>query len=173
MGSLVGETVLLELAPVITCLVLAGRVGATITAEIGAMRVTEQIDALTTLSTNPFKYLIAPRLLAGTTMLPLLVLAGDIVGIFGGFLISVNVLNFNPSTYLSNTIEFLEVVDIVSGLVKAAVFGFIVSLMGCFNGFYSEGGAQGVGKATTNAVLSGSILILSANLVITKIFFGG
>ena len=162
-----------ELAPVLGGLMVAGRVGAAMAAEIGTMKVTEQIDALTTLSTNPFKYLIAPRLLAGTLMLPLLVLAGDIVGIFGGFLISVNVLNFNPNTYLSNTIEFLEVVDIVSGLVKAAVFGFIVSLMGCFNGFYSEGGAQGVGKATTNAVVSGSILILSANLVITKIFFGG
>ncbi len=160
-----------ELAPVLGGLMVAGRVGAAMAAEIGTMRVTEQIDALTTLSTNPFKYLIAPRLIAGTLMLPFLVLVGDIIGIFGGFVISVNLLHFNAATYVKNTVDFLENVDIISGLVKAGVFGFIVTLMGCYHGFRSRGGAEGVGAATTNAVVTASILILTANLIITRLFF--
>ncbi len=160
-----------ELAPVLGGLMVAGRVGAAKAAEIGTMRVTEQIDALTTLSTNPFKYLIAPRLIAGTTMVPFLVLVGDIIGIFGGYIISVNVLGFNPGGYVQNTWDILETIDIVSGLVKAGVFGFLVTLMGCYHGFFSRGGAQGVGAATTNAVVTASILILSANLIVTQLFF--
>ena len=160
-----------ELAPVLGGLMVAGRVGASMAAEIGTMRVTEQIDALTTLSTNPYKYLIAPRLIAATTMVPILVLVGDIIGIFGGFLIATNVLGFNPATYIGNSWDILESVDVISGLTKAAVFGFIVALMGCYHGFNSRGGAQGVGAATTNAVVTGSILILTANLVITQLFF--
>jgi phospholipid/cholesterol/gamma-HCH transport system permease protein len=160
-----------ELAPVLGGLMVAGRVGAAMAAEIGTMRVTEQIDALTTLSTNPFKYLIAPRLIAGTLMVPFLVLVGDIIGIFGGFLISVNLLNFNAATYVKNTVDFLENIDIISGLVKAGVFGFIVTLMGCYHGFQSRGGAEGVGAATTNAVVTASILILTANLILTRLFF--
>jgi phospholipid/cholesterol/gamma-HCH transport system permease protein len=162
-----------ELAPVLGGLMVAGRVGAAMAAEIGTMRVTEQIDALTTLSTNPFKYLIAPRLIAATTMVPILVLVGDIIGIFGGFLIGTNVLGFSPATYIDNTWDILHAVDIISGLVKAAVFGFIVALMGCYHGFRSRGGAQGVGAATTNAVVTASILILTANLIITQLFFAG
>ena len=162
-----------ELAPVLGGLMGAGRVGAAMAAEIGTMRVTEQIDALTTLSTNPFKYLIAPRLIAATTMVPILVLVGDIIGIFGGFLIGTNVLGFSPATYIDNTWDILHAVDIISGLVKAAVFGFIVALMGCYHGFRSRGGAQGVGAATTNAVVTASILILTANLIITQLFFAG
>tara|TARA_B100001559_G_C16387876_1_gene569724 strand:+ start:96 stop:824 length:729 start_codon:yes stop_codon:yes gene_type:complete len=161
-----------ELAPVLAGLMVAGRVGASMAAEIGTMRVTEQVDALHTLSTDPYKYLIAPRMLAGITMLPLLVLIGDIIGISGGYFISTNFLELNSSTYIKNTVEFLQPIDVISGIVKAAFFGFIVSLMGCYNGFYSNGGAQGVGAAATNAVVSGSILILSANLIITRIFFG-
>ena len=168
----VGIGMVRELAPVLGGLMVAGRVGAAMAAEIGTMRVTEQIDALTTLSANPYKYLIAPRLIASTTMLPFLVLVGDIVGIFGGFIISINLLDLNASTYIISTINFLETIDILSGLTKAAFFGFIVALMGCYNGFYSRGGAQGVGSATTNAVVAGSILILSANLIITRLFFG-
>ena len=160
-----------ELAPVLGGLMVAGRVGAAMAAEIGTMRVTEQIDALTTLSTNPFKYLIAPRLIAGTLMVPFLVLVGDIIGIFGGFVISVNLLNFNAATYVKNTVDFLENIDIISGLVKAGVFGFIVTLMGCYHGFQSRGGAEGVGAATTNAVVTASILILTANLILTRLFF--
>ena len=161
-----------ELGPVLAGLMVAGRVGAAIAAEIGTMRVTEQIDALTTLATNPFKYLIAPRLIAGTLMLPVLVLIGDIIGVFGGYIVSIYKLGFNPATYIKSTWQFLEFEDVYSGLVKAAVFGFIVTLMGCYNGFNSRGGAQGVGAATTNAVVSASILILTFNYVITELFFG-
>ncbi len=135
------------------------------------MRVTEQIDALTTLSTNPYKYLVAPRLIAGLTMLPLLVLVADIIGVFGGFLIGVNKLGFNPANYLTQTFEFLEAKDVISGLVKAAAFGFLITLMGCYHGYNSKGGAQGVGTATTNAVVSALILILIFNYIITELFF--
>jgi phospholipid/cholesterol/gamma-HCH transport system permease protein len=161
-----------ELAPVLAGLMVAGRIGAAIAAEIGTMRVTEQLDALSTLSVNPFKYLIAPRLIAGALMLPLLVFVGDIIGIFGGFVISVYQLDFNAANYLSTTWQFLEWTGIISGLVKAAAFGFIVSLMGCYHGYHSRGGAQGVGSATTNAVVSASILILISNYLITAVFFG-
>jgi phospholipid/cholesterol/gamma-HCH transport system permease protein len=160
-----------ELGPVLAGLMVAGRVGAAMAAEIGTMRVTEQIDALTTLSTNPHKYLVAPRLIAGLTMLPLLVLVGDTIGVFGGYLISVYKLGFNPAIYIKNTWQYMEFLDVFSGVVKAAVFGFIISLMGCYNGYHSRGGAQGVGAATTNAVVSASILILISNYLITEMFF--
>jgi phospholipid/cholesterol/gamma-HCH transport system permease protein len=160
-----------ELGPVIAGLMVAGRIGASMAAEIGTMRVTEQIDALSTLSTNPFKYLVAPRLIAGLMMLPLLVLVADVIGVFGGYLVSVYKLNFNPSSYLKRTLDYLEFMDVISGLVKAAAFGFLISLMGCFHGYHSAGGAQGVGRATTNAVVSASILILVFNYIITEVFF--
>lgn len=160
-----------ELAPVLAGLMVAGRVGAAMAAEIGTMRVTEQIDALTTLSVNPFKYLIAPRIIAGTLMLPLLVLIGDIIGVFGGYIVSIYSLGFSPGSYLSQTWNILETVDVVSGLVKAAVFGFVVAAMGCYNGFNSKRGAQGVGAATTYAVVSSSILILIFNYILTQVFF--
>ena len=160
-----------ELAPVLAGLMVAGRIGAAMAAEIGTMRVTEQIDALETLSTNPFKYLVAPRLIAGLLMLPILVLVADIIGVFGGYVVAIHKLGFNPAVYLKRTWEFVEVVDIVSGLVKAGVFGFVVALMGCYHGYNSRGGAQGVGQATTNAVVSASILILSFNYFITELFF--
>lgn len=160
-----------ELGPVLAGLMVAGRIGAAYAAEIGTMRVTEQIDALTTLSTNPYKYLVLPRLLAGITMLPVLVLVADIIGVFGGYLVSVHELGFNPSSYLKSTFEYLETKDVVSGLVKASVFGFIITLMGCYHGFHSKGGAQGVGAATTHAVVSASILILLSNYFLTSIFF--
>lgn len=170
-GALVGKTVMMELGPVLTGMALAGRVGANIAAEIGTMRVTEQIDALVTLSTNPFKYLIAPRLIAGILMLPILVGTADVIGVLGGYLVSVYKLGFNAGNYLQNTVDFLQFLDVFSGLVKAAVFGFIVALMGCYHGFHSRGGAQGVGKATTNAVVSASILILISNYIVTELFF--
>ncbi len=160
-----------ELAPVMAGLMVAGRIGAAMAAEIGTMRVTEQIDALYTLSTNPFKYLIVPRVIAGVLMLPVLVLIGDVIGIFGGYMIGVSKLDFNAATYLVNTWEYLKPMDIISGLTKASVFGFIITLLGCYNGFNSEGGAQGVGQATTNAVVSSSILILVFNYIITELFF--
>ena len=170
-ASVVVLSVTRELAPVLAGLMVAGRVGAAIAAEIGTMRVTEQIDALTTLSVNPFKYLIAPRLIAGTLMLPVLVLIGDIIGVFGGYVVAVYKLDFSPTNYLIQTWDILETMDVVSGLEKAAVFGFVVALMGCYHGFNSQRGAQGVGAATTNAVVSASILILIFNYLLTQVFF--
>ena len=160
-----------ELAPVMAGLMVAGRIGAAMAAEIGTMRVTEQIDALSTLSTNPFKYLIVPRVVSGILMLPILVLIGDIIGICGGYMIGVSKLDFNASTYLMSTWEYLKPMDIISGLTKAGVFGFIITLLGCYNGIHSKGGAQGVGQATTNAVVSSSILILIFNYILTELFF--
>ena len=160
-----------ELGPVLAGLMVAGRIGAAMAAEIGTMRVTEQIDALTTLATDPFKYLFAPRLIAGTLTLPVLVLVADIIGVMGGWIVGVAKLDFNSIAYLRNTWEFLEFDDVFSGLVKAAAFGFIIALMGCYNGYRSRGGAQGVGQATTNAVVSASILILTSNYLITEMFF--
>ncbi len=160
-----------ELGPVLAGLMVAGRVGAATAAEIGTMRVTEQIDALTTLSTNPFKYLIGPRLVAGLIALPFLVLIADIIGVYGGYLVSVYKLNFSHGTYLRNTYEFLEVKDIITGLIKASIFGFIINLMGCYHGYRSKGGASGVGVATTNAVVTASILILFSNYFATEFFF--
>jgi phospholipid/cholesterol/gamma-HCH transport system permease protein len=160
-----------ELAPVLAGLMVAGRVGAAMAAEIGTMRVTEQIDALSVLSTNPYKYLVVPRIIAGTTMLPLLVLVGDILGVFGGYIVGVYKLDFNAAAYIHRTWDFLEAMDVISGLVKAAAFGFLVALTGCYHGYNSRGGAQGVGQATTNAVVSASILILIFNYIITELFF--
>jgi phospholipid/cholesterol/gamma-HCH transport system permease protein len=170
-ASVVVLSITRELAPVLAGLMVSGRIGAAMAAEIGTMSVTEQIDALTTLSTNPFKYLVAPRLIAGVLMLPLLVLVADIIGVFGGYLVSVYKLGFNPTVYLERTWDILEPLDVVSGLVKAAVFGFLISLMGCYHGYHSRGGAQGVGTATTNAVVSASVLILAFNYIITELFF--
>ena len=170
-ASVVLISVTRELAPVLSALMVAGRIGAAMAAEIGTMRVTEQIDALTTLSTNPFKYLIAPRILAGVLVLPVLVLIGDVIGIFGGYVVGVYKLGFNPANYVNSTLQNLQSIDITTGVVKAAVFGFIISMMGCYNGYKSKGGAQGVGEATTNAVVSASILILIFNYIITELFF--
>ncbi len=160
-----------ELGPVIAGLMVAGRVAAAIAAEIGTMRVTEQIDALTTLSTNPFKYLVVPRLVASVITLPLLVLVADSIGVFGGYVVGTRSLGFNGAVYIKNTMDFVTSQDVMSGVYKVAVFGFIIALMGCYNGFHSKGGAQGVGAATTNAVVSSSILILAANYFLTSILF--
>lgn len=160
-----------ELAPVLAGLMTAGRIGAAMAAELGTMRVTEQVDALVTLSTDPMKYLVAPRLLAGFLMMPFLVLVGDVMGVFGGYLVSVFKLGFNPQLYIINSWNFVQAVDILSGLVKAGVFGFLIALMGCYHGYHSRGGAEGVGAATMNAVVSASILILISNYLVTELFF--
>jgi phospholipid/cholesterol/gamma-HCH transport system permease protein len=169
--SIVAIGIVRELGPVLGGLMVAGRVSASIAAELGTMKVTEQIDALVTLSTNPMKYLAVPRIVAAMLVLPVLVFIGDVIGIMGGFLVGVYRLDFNPTTYMTNTLDFLEVGDVVSGLVKASVFGFIVALMGCYHGMNSGRGAQGVGRATTNAVVSASVLILASNFVLTEVFF--
>ena len=170
-ANLVVLSVTRELGPVLAGLMVAGRVGAAMAAELGTMRVTDQIDALSTLSTNPMKYLVAPRLLAGTIALPLLVIVADILGVLGGFIVSTLKLGFNVGAYLTATMDFLQTQDVVSGLAKAAVFGFIIALMGCYQGYHSRGGAQGVGAATTMAVVTASILILAFDYVLTELFF--
>jgi phospholipid/cholesterol/gamma-HCH transport system permease protein len=174
-ASLVANIVALgitrELGPVLAGLMVAGRVGASIAAELGTMRVTEQIDALVTLSTNPFKYLVAPRLVAAVITLPLLVAIADIIGIMGGYIVGTRSLGLQSYAYIKNTVDFLHFDDASSGLIKAAVFGFIIAAMGCYHGFNSKGGAQGVGRATTDAVVSSAILILAANFALTSLLF--
>jgi phospholipid/cholesterol/gamma-HCH transport system permease protein len=169
--SIVLIAILRELGPVLGGLMVAGRVSASIAAELGTMRVTEQIDALTTLSTNPIKYLVAPRLIAATLALPALVFVGDILAVMGGYLVSVSKLDFNGANYLKNTFDSFVFDDLFSGLIKAACFGFIIALTGCYQGYNSKGGAQGVGRATTNAVVLASVLILASNYILTNVFF--
>lgn len=160
-----------ELGPVLVGLMVAARVTSSIAAEIATMKVTEQIDALTTLSTNPMKYLTLPRVLAATLVVPVLVAVGDTIGILGGYIIGTERLGFNAASYLQNTVDFLETRDIVSSLVKGAVFGFIAAIMGCFYGMQSTQGAAGVGRATKGAVVAASVLILGANFLLTEAFF--
>ncbi|MBC2777340.1 MlaE family ABC transporter permease [Parasphingopyxis marina] len=161
-----------ELGPVLTGLMVAGRVSSAMAAEIGTMRVTEQIDAMVTLRTDPYRYLIAPRLFASIIALPLLVCVANVIGIFGGYLLSVYKLGFNPAGYLEMTANILESDDIVMSLVKAAVFGFFIALMGCYAGVRTAGGAAGVGRATTDAVVWAFVLILLSNLILTVAAFG-
>jgi phospholipid/cholesterol/gamma-HCH transport system permease protein len=161
-----------ELGPVLAGLMVAGRVASAMAAELATMRVSEQLDAMVTLRTDPWRYLVVPRLLAATLMLPLLVLVANLIGVLGGYLLSVGRLGFNSATYLATTRRYLEADDIVSSLVKAAVFGFLLALAGCYHGFRSSGGAAGVGRATTNAVVTAFILILLFNLAITVLVFG-
>ncbi len=170
-ASVVVLSVTRELGPVLAGLMVSGRAGAAMAAELGTMRVTDQIDALSTLSTEPMKYLVAPRLVAGIIALPLLVVVADILGVLGGFIVAVARLGFNPNTYLISTFSNLRAEDVVSGLIKAAVFGFVIALMGCFNGYRSRGGAQGVGAATTSAVVAASILILALDYILTQVLF--
>ncbi len=160
-----------ELGPVSVGLMVAGRIGASIAAEIGTMRVTEQIDALFVLSTDPIKYLATPRLIAAALTLPFLVFISDIIGVVGGYLVSIYKLEFNSYQYINNTFKYLKAIDITSGLTKALVFGCIISLISCFYGYHTGKGAKGVGKATTYAVVSSSVSILLSNYIITVLFF--
>ncbi|MDR1495047.1 MAG: ABC transporter permease [Rickettsiales bacterium] len=160
-----------ELSPILVGLMVAGRVSSSIAARLGTMRVTDQIDALYTLSTCPYKYLILPRIIASTVSMPFLVLIADVIGILGGTLTSVLSLKFDLTSYLNNTINFLRFDDVFSGLVKAVVFGFMVAIFGCYNGYNSRGGAEGVGKATIDAVIGASASILVSNYIMTDLFF--
>ena len=169
--SIVAIGMVRELGPVLGGLMVAARVASSIAAELGTMKVTEQIDALVTLSTNPLKYLAVPRVLAATLAVPVLVATGDAIGIAGGWLVGITRLDFNSATYLKATADFLEPMDIGSGLVKGAAFGFIVAVMGCYHGMNSSRGAQGVGAATKAAVVAASVLILAANYALTEVFF--
>jgi phospholipid/cholesterol/gamma-HCH transport system permease protein len=170
-ASVVALAMLRELSPVLVGLMVAGRVGSSMAAEIGTMRVTEQIDALKALATEPVQYLFVPRVIAGIVMLPFLVILGDALGIWGGYLVAVKLLGTNPVVYKQNTFQFLEISDVTSGLVKAAVFGGILTITGCVRGYNATGGAEGVGQATTHAVVSASLIILLADFFLTKILF--
>ncbi len=172
-GTVVGLSMTRELGPVLTALVVTGRAGSAMTAELGTMRVTEQIDALYTLAANPIKYLVVPRVIAGTIMLPLLTALADIVGIFGGFVVGVILLGANPVVYMESTYDYMELNDVFSGLFKSMVFGFIISIVGCYQGFYTEGGAEGVGAATTKSVVMGFMLIFISNYILTALLFSG
>jgi len=170
-GTLVALSMVRELAPVISSLLIAGRCGSAMGAELGTMRVTEQIDALEVLATDPVHYLVVPRVWATVIMLPLLIVIADAVGIGGGYLISVVYFGANPVTYLDNSFRFMDYDDVTSGLIKAAVFGLIVAIVGCQKGYYTRGGAEGVGRSTTRAVVLASIAILISDFFLTKILY--
>jgi len=163
LGAVVSVAMVREIGPVLTGLVLAGRVGAAMTAELGSMKVTEQIDALRALGSNPEIYLIVPRFVCCVLLMPLLVAYSDLVGIFGGWLISTHVLNVDPHWYWHFSAQYVETWDIFSGMFKAGVFGGLLSLICCFKGFNAQGGAEGVGRATTEANVSTSISIIISN----------
>jgi phospholipid/cholesterol/gamma-HCH transport system permease protein len=170
-ASLVALSLVRELGPVITALVVAGRVGAANTAELGSMQVTEQIDALETLATNPVKYLVVPRFLALAIVLPLLTLYADMIGIFGSYLICVNKLGISSSMYINVTFDALLFKDLFTGLFKTIFFGMIIAIVSCYEGFNVEGGAEGVGKATTRAVVTTFIMIIAADCFFTALFY--
>ncbi len=170
-GSGVSLSMVRELAPVLSGLIVSGRAGSAMGAELGTMRVTEQIDALEVMATDPVHYLVVPRVWASTVMLPLLVLMGNAVGILGGYLVAVVLMGANPVTYTDRTFQFMDLNDLFSGLIKAAVFGFLLAAIGCQQGFYTSGGAEGVGRSTTSAVVVASIAILVADFFLTRLLF--
>jgi phospholipid/cholesterol/gamma-HCH transport system permease protein len=170
-ASVVSLSLTRELAPVLAALMIAGRIGSSLAAEIGTMRVTEQIDALYAMATEPIQYLVVPRVGATTLMLPPLVAFANGLGIFGGYAIAVGLLGANPVMYWDKTFQYLDLNDVFSGLIKAAVFGLILSVTGCSKGFFTTGGAEGVGRATTSAVVMASLVILVSDFFLTKILF--
>jgi phospholipid/cholesterol/gamma-HCH transport system permease protein len=170
-GSLVALSMIRELSAVLSGLIVAGRAGSAMGAELGTMRVTEQIDALEVMATDPIHYLVVPRVWATTIMLPLLVVLGNFIGIAGGYLVSVVMMGANPVSYVDNTFQFMDLNDLFSGLIKAAVFGFLLAAIGCQQGFYTTGGAEGVGRSTTAAVVVASIAILISDFFLTRLLF--
>ena len=172
LGTAVGKAVVIELGPVLTALVVAGRVGASIAAEIGTMKVTEQIDALETLALDPVRYLVVPRFVAGFFMLPILVIFSDFIAILGGLAVSTFFLGLSSYTFLNGLKMFFHLSDVFGGLIKAFVFGSIIAIIGCYQGFKTEGGAEGVGRSTTRAVVLASVLILISDYIIASILFG-
>ena len=169
-ARIVLTSILKELGPVLAGLMVAGRVGAKMAAEIATMKVTNQIDALETLATRPIQYLIAPRLIAAILCVPFLVLIGNIIGVFGGFVVATIKLDFSASIYIVSTFEYLKFIDVIQGMVKALVFGIIIAILSCYFGFNASRGAEGVGRATTIAVVASSVLILTSTYFITSLF---
>lgn len=171
-GPVVSLSICRELAPVLTALMVAGRAGSAMAAEIGTMKVTEQIDALETLATNPVKYLVVPRIISGIIILPVLTIFADSIGMFGGYVVSVNLLGTNPTIYVKSSFDILQLGDVTNGLIKAAFFGLGITLVGCYYGFTTEGGAKGVGRATTKAVVVACMSILILDFFLTKVLWG-
>ncbi|MDH4227178.1 MAG: ABC transporter permease [Deltaproteobacteria bacterium] len=173
--SLVGPTVALsmarELGPVLTGLMVTGRAGSAMATELGTMRVTEQIDAITTMGLNPVRYLLSPRVIAGAAMLPILTIISDFTGVIGGYLVGVKLLDINSGVYIGRTIDHVDIWDIFNGLLKAFFFGIIISVSACYHGFNTTGGAEGVGRAATRAVVMGCVLILMVDYILTSIMF--
>lgn len=170
-GVIVTLSMTRELGPVLTSLMVAGRAGSAMAAEIGTMRVTEQIDALTVMAVNPVKYLVAPRVVASVLMLPVLTIISDFVGVVGGYIVGVKVLGINEGAFLNRIDKGVDLTDVYNGLVKAAVFGLILSVISCYKGFNTRGGAEGVGRATTEAVVLSSVTILISDYVLTSLMF--
>ncbi len=170
-SSLVSISLCRELSPVLTALVVAGRAGSAIAAELGTMKVTEQIEALETMAINPIRFLAVPRFLALVVMLPALTIVGNLAGIFGGFLVGTRSLNINPDLYMQITFKYLELKDIYTGLLKAVIFGVIIALVACYEGLTTKGGAEGVGRATTRSVVISFILIIAADCLVTALFY--
>lgn len=170
-SDLVALSMTRELGPVLTAMVVAGRVGASIAAEIGTMKVTEQIDALRALATDPIRYLVVPRLVAGFFMLFFLTLYADCIGMLGGYFVSVFKLGISSHQYIKRSIDILMIKDIMTGLIKAFIFGTVISIVGCYYGFQTEGGAEGVGRSTTMAVVVALILIIALDCFFTALFY--
>jgi phospholipid/cholesterol/gamma-HCH transport system permease protein len=170
-GSLVALSMVRELSAVLSSLIVAGRAGSAMGAELGTMRVTEQIDALELMATDPVHYLVVPRVWAATLTMPLLVVLADGIGIFGGYVVAVVLMGANPVSYLNTSFQFMELKDLLSGLIKAAIFGMLLATIGCQYGFHTTGGAEGVGRSTTSAVVLASIAILIADFFLTKLLF--
>jgi phospholipid/cholesterol/gamma-HCH transport system permease protein len=170
-GSVIALSLMRELSPVLSVLMVTGRVGSSMAAEIGSMRVTEQIDALEALATEPVHYLFVPRVIASVLMMPLLVVMGDVVGMYGGYFVAVNLLGSNPGAYYESQFSRLDMIDFTSGLIKAAAFGLIFSVVACVRGYYTEGGAEGVGRSTTQAVVASSLTILLVDFFLTRLLF--
>lgn len=170
-ASLVGVSLTRELGPVLVSLVVAGRVGSAIAAELGTMKVTEQIEALETIALDPVRFLVVPRFLALLVMLPCLTLLGDVIGMFGGWIVGVTNLDISSGLYIDTTIRFLELKDVFTGLFKSFIFAIIICLIGCYQGLNTRGGAEGVGRSTTVSVVSSFILIILFDCIITAIFY--
>jgi phospholipid/cholesterol/gamma-HCH transport system permease protein len=171
LGTAVGKAVVIELAPVLSALVVAGRVGASIAAELGTMKVTEQVDALEVMGIDPVRYLVMPRVVSGLIMLPVLVLFADVIAILGALVVAVVMVNLSSETFLNGVRLFFELSDLYAGLIKAGLFGLIISLIGCYQGFATEGGAEGVGRSTTGAVVIASVLILVSDYFVATVLF--
>jgi phospholipid/cholesterol/gamma-HCH transport system permease protein len=170
-GSVVAKSLVRELGPVLTALIVGGRIGSGMTAEIGTMKVTEQIDALRSMAADPVKKLVAPKLVATLVMLPALTVIGDALGIFGGLIVAVGTLSLTPGLYLNDVIAKLTLGDVFSGVCKSFFFAYFIAIIGCYNGLNTSGGADGVGRATTNTVVLAAILVLVSDFFLTKLFY--